>query len=267
MAEPYKDERKRQAKVSTATGIALTLTVHVAIIVFGSMSGLKYLYPPPQEQAMLIDFSEAEPFIPEQETTGTEPRAAEADMEQDVKLVQASQAQHEGSQANEAPEAVNDDFGDVETPQPPREKEIDRRALFHAADNKTEKDTLAAQTAATVSNALKAGHAQGNTESGNTEGAPNAHLIGRKVLGTLPKPSYTVGQAGKVVVAIQVDQYGKVLEAVPGIEGTTVTDRTLWEAAKKAALEARFNMSSDAPAVQKGTITYIFNLTKRDDRK
>ena len=87
------------------------------------------------------------------------------------------------------------------------------------------------------------------------------------MLGTLPKPSYTVGQAGKVVVAIQVDQYGKVLEAVPGIEGTTVTDRTLWEAAKKAALEARFNMSSDAPAVQKGTITYIFNLTKRDDRK
>ena len=69
MAEPYKDERKRQAKVSTATGIALTLTVHVAVIVFGSMSGLKYLYPPPQEQAMLIDFSEAEPFIPEQETT------------------------------------------------------------------------------------------------------------------------------------------------------------------------------------------------------
>ena len=196
MAEPYKDERKRQAKVSTATGIALTLTVHVAVIVFGSMSGLKYLYPPPQEQAMLIDFSEAEPFIPEQETTGTEPRAAEADMEQDVKLVQASQAQHEGSQANEAPEAVNDDFGDVETPQPPREKEIDRRALFHAADNKTEKDTLAAQTAATVSNALKAGHAQGNTESGNTEGAPNAHLIGRKVLGTLPKPSYTVESKG-----------------------------------------------------------------------
>ena len=253
--------------MSSIIGIASTAVIHIAVLTVGCVSGLKYMYPPPEEQAMLIDFTEAVAEIPKQETTGSQPRSVKTDLEQDVKLVQASEAQHTGTEANEAPEAVNDDFGDVETPQPPREKEIDRRALFHAADNKTEKDTLAAQTAATVSNALKAGHAQGNTESGNTEGAPNAHLIGRKVLGTLPKPSYTVGQAGKVVVAIQVDQYGKVLEAVPGIEGTTVTDRTLWEAAKKAALEARFNMSSDAPAVQKGTITYIFNLTKRDDRK
>ena len=162
----------------------------------------------------------------------------------------------------EAPEAVNDDFGDVETPQPPRKKEIDRRALFHAADNKTRKDTLAAQTAARVSDALKAGHAQGNTKTGNTEGTPNAHLAGRQVLGALPMPSYTVQQAGKVVVTIKVDQYGKVLEAVPGAQGTTVTDKTIWEAAKKAALESRFNMSSDAPIVQEGTITYVFHLTK-----
>ena len=66
-----------------------------------------------------------------------------------------------------------------------------------------------------------------------------------------------------MVVKIKVDQYGKVLEAVPGAQGTTVTDKTLWEAAKKAALNASFNMSSDAPAVQEGTITYIFKLEKK----
>lgn len=249
--------------MSRITGIVLTVAVHVVVITVCSVSGLKYLYPPPQEQAMLIDFSEDAPSIPVQEMTGTQPRASEADLQQDIKLVQASQAQHQGIEANEAPEAVNDDFGDVETPQPPREKEIDRRALFHAADNKTVKDTLAAQTAAKVSDALKAGHAQGNTKDGNTDGEPNAHLVGRTVMGTLPRPSYTVQQAGKVVVTIKVDQYGKVLEAVPGAVGTTVTDRTIWEAAKKAALESRFNMSSDAPAVQEGTITYIFSLTKK----
>ena len=41
---------------------------------------------------------------------------------------------------------------------------------------------------------------------------------------------------------------------------TVVTDQNLWQAARKAALGAHFNMSADAPAMQEGTITYIFNL-------
>lgn len=262
MSGPNKEERNRQERLSSITGIVLTVAVHLVIIAIGTVSGLKYMYPPPEEQGMLIDFSEDSAEIPVQEMKGTQPRAAEADLDKDVELVQASQAQHVGTEANEAPEAVNDDFGDVETPQPPRKKEINRKALFHAADNKTVKDTLAAQTASRVSDALKAGHAQGNTRTGNTEGEPNAHLVGREVLGTLPRPSYTVQQAGKVVVTIKVDQYGKVLEAVPGAPGTTVTDKTIWEAARKAALDSRFNMSSDAPVVQEGTITYVFSLTK-----
>jgi hypothetical protein len=47
---------------------------------------------------------------------------------------------------------------------------------------------------------------------------------------------------------------------VAGAEGTTVTDKTLWQAARKAALGAHFNMSADAPVLQEGTITYIFKL-------
>ena len=37
-------------------------------------------------------------------------------------------------------------------------------------------------------------------------------------------------------------------------------EKQLWEAAKKAAYQAVFNVSSDAPTVQEGTITYIFKL-------
>ena len=59
---------------------------------------------------------------------------------------------------------------------------------------------------------------------------------------------------------IWVDQYGKVQKAVPGADGTTVTDKALWTAARNAALETGFNMSANAPALQEGTITYIFNL-------
>ena len=78
--------------------------------------------------------------------------------------------------------------------------------------------------------------------------------------GTLPRPSYPVQNSGTVVVEIWVDNYGNVQKAVAGIEGTTVTDKELWQAARKAALGAHFNMSADAPALQKGTITYVFKL-------
>ena len=76
----------------------------------------------------------------------------------------------------------------------------------------------------------------------------------------LPIPSYTVQKAGKVVVQITVNRNGKVTSAIPGAPGTTVTDRTLYEAAKTAALNAHFNISNSAPESQEGTITYIFKL-------
>ena len=89
---------------------------------------------------------------------------------------------------------------------------------------------------------------------------PNAKLSGRSVNGTLPKPVSNIQTSGKVVVDIWVDTYGNVQKAVAGTEGTTVTDKKLWQAARKAALGAHFNMSADAPALQKGTITYVFTM-------
>lgn len=223
--------------------------------------GFKYLDPPPPEKEMiLIEFEEPEIQKPKQTWNGTRPQVAVPDLSKPINLVQQSEAQNIGTKSNEAPESIVDEFGDVDVKTPEPKKEIDRRALFRAADNKTQKDTLAAQTAREVSDALKAGHAQGNTRTGETAGEPNAKLAGRSINGTLPRPSYGVQASGKVVVAIWVDNYGQVQKAVPGVEGTTVSDKTLWQAARKAALGAHFNMSADAPALQEGTITYIFNL-------
>ncbi len=260
MDEQYKKERERQEKIARAVGLSAAVLINLSFIAVGSTTGMKYLYPPPEEQSLLLDFSDYEAEIPEQVLTGTQPRSAEARPEEEVQLIQQSQAQNEGTELNEAKEAVTDDFGDVEVKEPPRKKEIDRRALFHAADNKTRKDTLAPQTAAKPGDDLKAGHASGNTLTGETMGEPNAQLEGRSVLGTLPSPEYNVQAYGKVVVEILVDRNGTVVEANPGAAGTTVTDKTLWEAARAVALKAQFNLKADAPQLQKGTITYIFNL-------
>jgi TonB family protein len=254
----YITEQEKQVTRSKITGSVLTVVVHAVLIAGFAVSGFTYLDPPPPEkEQILIDFEEIEVKKPEQRRDGTRPRAEEPSKE--IKLVQQSEAQHLGTKTNEAPEATVGDKGDVEVPEPPR-KEINKRALFAAANNKTEKDTLAAQTAREVTDALKAGHALGNTKVGETSGEPKANLKGRTLNGTLPRPSYPVQANGTVVVKIWVDNYGTVQKAIAGAEGTTVTDKELWNAARKAAMGASFNMSADAPAMQEGTITYIFKL-------
>ena len=259
----FQEIRQRTDRTATIIALACTIAGHAAVAVFGVFSGMTYIYPPPEEKSILVDFShEDEKVAVVQQKNGSRPQAENPDKTKPVELVQHSEAQEKGTKANEAPEATVDDFGDVEKYEPPREKEINKKALFHAADNKTDKDTLAAQTARKVSDALKEGHAQGNAATGKTTGEPNAVVKGRSVNGTITKPAYSVQDAGIVVVSIWVDQYGTVQKAQPGAPGTTVNNSTLWAAARKAALETHFNMDGSAPPLQQGTITYVFELKK-----
>ena len=251
-------ERNRQQTRSRISGGVLVVLTHGVLIGTLFVGGFTYIDPPPPEkEQIVIDFSEVEMQKPKQRRDGTRPRAEVPTKE--IKLVQQSEAQHLGTKTNEAQEATVGDKGDIEVPEPPR-KEINKRALFSAANNKSQKDTLAAQTAREVTDALKAGHALGNTKTGETTGEPKANLKGRTLNGTLPRPSYPVQKSGVVVVKIWVDNYGTVQKAIAGAEGTNVTDKDLWNAARNAAMKASFNMSADAPAMQEGTITYIFKL-------
>ncbi|MGM9743242.1 MAG: hypothetical protein ACI3ZC_09305 [Candidatus Cryptobacteroides sp.] len=259
----FQEIRNRTERTATIIALSCTVAGHATVAVFGVFSGMTYIYPPPEEKSILVDFSqEDERVAVVQQKKGSRPQAENPDKTKPVELVQHSEAQEKGTKANEAPEATVDDFGDVEKYEPPREKEINRKALFHAPDNKTDKDTLAAQTARKVSDALKEGHAQGNTAVGKTNGEPNAVVKGRSVKGSIVKPEYTVQDAGIVVVSILVDQYGNVTKAQAGATGTTVNNAALWSAARKAALETHFNMDGNAPPLQEGTITYVFELKK-----
>ncbi len=245
-------------KRGTIIGLLATLLFHVALLFVFVNAGLKYIYPPPEEVGILLDFSEEEEVKPIEVKAGNEPKALNASPEKEIKLVQRAEAQEVGQKPAESVESTMGDDGDVEKPEPKR-VEIDRRALFSSANNR-KKDTLAPQTAEVVSNTLRSGHPQGNTRVGETDGTPSANLKGRNSVGALPFPAYNVNKEGKVVVKILVDQYGKVTNAIPGVEGTTVQDKVLWEEARKAAYKALFNVSSSAPTIQEGTITYIFKL-------
>jgi colicin import membrane protein len=76
----------------------------------------------------------------------------------------------------------------------------------------------------------------------------------------LPPPKYDYQGEGRVVVEVSVDREGKVIQAVPGVKGSTTLDEYLLKVAKDAAIQARFEVKKDAPVTQKGTITYNFIL-------
>lgn len=246
-------EKERSARV---IGVAATLLFHILLLSVCIKTGVRAHYTPPREIGLLLDFTQEE-ISPIEVEAGNVPKAENARVENEVQLAQRSEAQTVSEEPAIGKETTMEGEGDIETFEPKR-TEIDTRALFSSANNRS--DTLAAQTAERVSDALKAGVPQGNTRFGDINNAPMANVRGRNVVGSLPIPDYTVNKEGRVVVRILVDQYGKVTNAVPGANGTTVQDKELWDAAEKAAYKALFNVSSSAPAVQEGTITYIFKL-------
>ena len=260
--QPYLRTRQQQDRRARTTGLIVTGAVHALAAVICLTAGLKYLDPPPPETSFVIDFEDEvlEQETPVQTKVGRQPQAEETDPSKEVELVQKAESPHVNDRPNKTPATKPDTHGDVEVPTPKQEEpKLDPRASFPGMSQKDDKAT-APHSAAEASEGFKAGQPDGNTKEGRTTGNANAHLQGRNVVGTLPKPSYNAQMEGTVVVQVKVDQYGNVTEAIPGVEGTTVTDKSLWNAARAAAMKAHFNMSADAPVLQTGTITYKFKL-------
>ena len=256
----YLRERQRTEDRSKITGITLTVLLHAAALCLVSFSGLKYIYPPPEESSFLIDFTKLEEVEPVP-VFGREPEGEDVDLEKDVEFVQKSESPNQSLAENLTPATKPDTFGDVETPEPPRQEEpkLDPRATFPGM---ARKDTAATapHNAREASPDFKAGQATGNTATAKPEGEANAHVEGRKVnKSTLATPKYELQESGTIVVKIWVDNYGNVKQAVID-DGTTISNTKLCAEARAAAMKAHFDQKIDAPAMQEGTITYIFSL-------
>ncbi len=150
-----------------------------------------------------------------------------------------------------------------------KREEAERKAKIDAINNRA-KNVFGQGTSSNSSQ----GNTSGTGNQGEPTGSPDSNnysgtglgnkgvsydLQGRNSL-SIPKPQYNLQEGGKVMVEITVDKNGKVVNARPGMPGSTTSNSTLFEAARKAALKAKFNSDSSAPAYQKGTITYHFQL-------
>ena len=171
-----------------------------------------------------------------------------------------------------------------------KQQKREQLAQQHAEEQKLQKKLKEDQMIGNINSRAKNAFGGGLTDNGSTskgegitygpgnQGDPNGqpgvkkygpgggtgnnisyNLSGRQAR-SLPKPAYPGNEGGIVVVEVTVDKLGKVSAVRGGIFGSTSSNPDLLEAANKAAREARFNVDDNAPAFQKGTITYHFVL-------
>ena len=266
------------------TGLIGTLVFHIGLLVVVIIFGFATPLPLPGEEGILINFGtdelgagEDEPMmsdIPEEIATppAVEPlpvsESTEEIITQDFEESAAIETQPEETvhdvqeiQPEEVIEEVVEEIVE-ETPPPVEEpREVDPRSLFPGRSNTSETSGSEGITQGEGNQ----GNITGSPESDNYSNIPstgqgyNYSLDGRNPI-NIPKPDYNAQVSGTIVVSIRVDREGKVISAQPGVRGTNILDETLLEAAKQAALKARFNSKSDAAFTQAGTITYHFVL-------
>ncbi|WP_348823590.1 energy transducer TonB [Flavobacterium aestuarii] len=109
-----------------------------------------------------------------------------------------------------------------------------------------------------IGNGSGYGPGSGSGSGGGTGGS--GYSLGNRKALSKPAPKYTCNESGKVVVEVSVDRNGNTINATPGIKGTTNTAKCLLDQARIAAMNTKWDASSDAPVKQTGKIIYNFNL-------
>ncbi len=97
-----------------------------------------------------------------------------------------------------------------------------------------------------------------NRNERNLETRSSYSLSGRKTLNN-SRPIYNCKEEGIVVVQITVDKNGNVIDAKPGVRGTTNKANCLFNQAKIAAMNTKWTTSLDGAEKQIGTIQYNFS--------
>jgi hypothetical protein len=67
-------------------------------------------------------------------------------------------------------------------------------------------------------------------------------------------------KTGKIAVRIKINKSGVVIDATPGVKGTTLNDRELWQKCRDAVMGARLTQSDSAPDVQIGVVVFNFKV-------
>jgi TonB family protein len=263
------------------TGIIGTIIFHLIIGAIFMLFGYSTPLPLPEEEGILINFGTSdngfgaeEPMYSnaiqeqaqeESQESTPEPTSTETDegyTTQDFEEAPAVQEQGEKEKTEEKKPEPKPEPEKEEKIEEEKKREVNTNALFPGRDRNANTNSSEGETTGEGNQGSTTGSIDSQNHTGGNSMGTNGtsfSLAGRNPE-SLPKPAYNYQIEGKVVVEITVDKYGKVTNAVPGVKGSTTLDANLLSAAKNAALKAHFDKKPDAPAYQKGTITYFFKL-------
>lgn len=263
------------------TGIIGTVIFHLIIVAIFMFFGYSTPLPLPEEEGILINFGnsdegfgmeepqysetikdevqeKSEESIPETTISETEDGSITQDYEEAPAIEeQSKQEKTEATKTETKPEKEKEKKPEVKI-----ERKVNENALFQGRNRNSNSNSSEGENkgngnqGSTTGSVDSKNHVGGNSMG---ENGTSFSLSGRNPE-SLPKPDYNYQIEGKVVVEITVDKYGNVTDAIPGVKGSTTLDANLLAAAKKAAKNAKFDKKPDAPAYQKGTITYYFKL-------
>ncbi|MEE4255519.1 MAG: energy transducer TonB [Bacteroidales bacterium] len=226
------------------------------------MGQVQEMTPPPAEQPTPT---------PQRPQPQPEPEPEEEMITQDVEETPAIEEEVEKKNEAEKPEEViktdpepeKEEVIEEAEPEPEPEPEppkVNERALYKGNSNTDGEGSNQGETGQPGDQ----GQPDGTPDATNYKGSGGlgdegvGYDLGGRGAKHLPKPAYDSEEQGKVVVEIKVDPNGKVVSAIAGAKGTTISDLRLRRLAEEAALRSVFASDPNAPERQRGTITYNF---------
>lgn len=284
------NEKKNRIK-----GILGTIVFHLGLLLLLLFLALRTPLPLPGEEGVLVNlgFDETGMGLEQQEQPAPtepllQPVPSQQEPEEEEYLVQDIEEapaikKKKVEEKKKEPEKVNPKPEPepvkevINEPEPEPKPQPDPKAMYKGKSKTTAQGGQEGQTgqpgdqgipngtpgAPTYKGAGGEGAGTGNgtgTGTGTGDGAGDgiSYSLGGRGSLMLHKPSYDSKEQGKVVVTIKVDKQGNVTSAMAGAKGTNVSDQTLWQLAKDAALRSQFIADPNAPDTQVGTITYNF---------
>ena len=253
-------------KKSKRKGIIGTILFHALLMVAFLFMGLKYQDPPPAEEGISINFGfseqglgEVEPESTEELTKIVEEEIIEQQIESTEEIVTQSLVETPVVEKTEKKKKVIKKEEPKEEVIEEKKPEVNKKALYPGS-KKTKTSSE--------------GKKKGEGNQGSIEGDPNskvyegggigkngtAYQLGGRKVEFKAKPIYNLQVEGKVVVIITVDRLGNVINAIPGVKGSTTLNKKLLQRAKTAALKTKFDPKQTAPTNQQGKIVYVFSL-------
>lgn len=253
-------DQEHKNKIYSACTTALVLGL---ILVVCLAFGYDPPDPPIPEEGVEVnlgnsDFGSGDAPMPTPSQASSAPRPVSATEQISTQKTEATVPMYSSDKPAKA--LTDNETPTTTQPEPPKEPEINKNALFSKSNrSKGDKNGGSQGVKGGDGNQGKEG---GDPNSNRYDGSPgkggnNFRLEGRSAK-ALPPPQGGNNKQGKVVVKIWVDRTGTVTQVKAPEKGSTLTDAGLVNQAKAAAMKAKFSAKEDAPEVQVGTITYVF---------